>query len=514
MMSGNRLTIAIVSIAFLATAIAVSVSSGCTPGTATSPGGSGNVFSSAGQTLSAFRAIQVDPPSEDSAGPQFVASADLNGDGLMDLVSAWNQSQPVQVHLQGRAANGNITFETTTLAGNIPAVSVAGLAVADFNLDDRQDIAVLVKVSLQGDAGCLDSNLPPEGTLSGLVQLYLGPDDRSQTTQALAWQEVAVEISRLPAPESAAALPELEGYTSMAIGDVNLDGAPDIVVASNVSCDGQASDVLLFTNQGPGAIQDGTWRGEALPNPFPRTTIKDIGLGDIDGDGDIDIVATFPDAPSMNVRWFRNPIIDTPDDFHLSDELWHVGAVAQIATGADILELGDINLDGILDVLVRSTNGKLIQWLQGPDTPTTEPVRSIAWRVFTVAEFTERTPDAIALVDLNFDGQLDVVASAQGGLLWFDSSGPATEFDQWTENLIIDDQIVESSAPPATADPNADPNLLTGSNVEPVVRSTLMNWILPVDLNGDGANDLVVPLDRSGLSGLTNDALVWFENLR
>ena len=41
-----------------------------------------------------------------------------------------------------------------------------------------------------------------------------------------------------------------------------------------------------------------------------------------------------------------------------------------------------------------------------------------------------------------------------------------------------------------------------------------MNWILPVDLNSDGAEDLVVPLDRSGLSGLTNDALVWFENLR
>ncbi|MFQ5461648.1 MAG: FG-GAP repeat domain-containing protein [Phycisphaerae bacterium] len=510
MMSGNRLTIAIVSVAFLAAAIAASVSTGCSPGAATSGGGSGNLFVSAGQTLSAFRAIQVDPPSEDSAGPQFVASADLNGDGLMDLVSAWNQSQPVQVHLQGRTADGSISFETTTLAGNIPAVSVAGIEVADFNLDDRPDIAVLVKISLQGNAGCLDSNLPPDGTLSGLVQLYLGPTDSAQANQALAWQEVAVEISRLPAPESVPTLPELEGYTSMAIGDLNLDGAPDIVVASNISCDGQASDVLLFTNQGPSAIQDGTWRGEALPNPFPRTTIKDIGLGDIDGDGDLDIVATFPDAPSMNVRWFRNPTLDTPDDFHLSDGLWHVGAVAQISTGADILELGDINLDGILDVVVRSTNGRLIQWLQGPDTPTTEPVRSIAWRVFTVAEFTERSPDAMALVDLNFDGQLEVVASAQGGLLWFDSTGPATLFDQWTENLIIDDQTATSAPTSATVDPNADPNAVP----EPQMASTLMNWILPVDLNGDGANDLVVPLDRSGLSGLTNDALVWFENLR
>ena len=33
-----------------------------------------------------------------------------------------------------------------------------------------------------------------------------------------------------------------------------------------------------------------------------------------------------------------------------------------------------------------------------------------------------------------------------------------------------------------------------------------------VDLDGNGANDLVVTLDRSGLSGRTNDALAWFRN--
>jgi len=66
---------------------------------------------------------------------------------------------------------------------------------------------------------------------------------------------------------------------------------------------------------------------------------------------------------------------------------------------------------------------------------------------------------------------------------------------------------VELPSQPTSTDPNVAP--------EPAVRTTtLMNWILPVDLDGDARADLVVPLDRSRLSGLTNDALVWFENLR
>ena len=32
------------------------------------------------------------------------------------------------------------------------------------------------------------------------------------------------------------------------------------------------------------------------------------------------------------------------------------------------------------------------------------------------------------------------------------------------------------------------------------------------DLDCDGGNDLVVTLDRSGLSGLSNDAITWFRN--
>ncbi len=483
----------------------------------------GDDFLNTARTRSYFSAIQIDPRSEDSAGPQFVVAGDLNGDGLMDLVSAWNQSQPVQIHLQGRSGTGAISFETITLAGSIPTVMVAGIAVTDFDQDDRPDIAVLIKETLMEGAGCLDSEQPVEG-LHGLIVLYLGPADSTQANQALAWQEVRVEASFLQGEGDAGSSPEVGGFTSIAVGDMDVDGDMDIVVAWNSNCDDGTRGAVIFTNNGPGPVRDGAWTGSTIPDSSPEdgSHIKDVALGDIDRDGDLDIVATFPGAQTMNVRWYRNPVIDIPDDFHLSGGGWQVGLVSQIATGADVIGctrgdlteetggvahrgLGDIDLDGIVDVVVRSTGGRVIQWLKGPEGPTTSPLRAIPWQVYTLAEFTERVPQALALGELNFDGQLEMIAAAEGGVAWFDSQSPPTVFDQWSENLIVDDC---PPGDPADSTATTDPNVIP----EEVAGGTFINSILVVDLDGDGANDLVVTLDRSRLSGLSNDAIAWLRN--
>ncbi len=471
-------------------------------------GGSGGAdFLTTGKTLSHFTAIQVDPRSEDSAGPQFVTSADLNGDGLLDLVSAWNQSQPVQVHLQRPGTSTEFRFETITLAGSIPVIAVAGLAVADFDSDGHADIAVLAKETLKEGPECPDSERPDDG-LSGLIVVYLGPSDPAQTNQALAWEEVEIGTSFLQGIGDPLGPPEEGGYTSMKVGDMDEDGDPDVVVAWNSSCgDGGSRDVMLFTNGGPGAVRDGTWIASRIPDPLPQgTAIKDVALADVDRDGDLDIIATLPDAPTMNVRWFRNPSIDVPDDFHISDGSWQVGVVAQIATGADIVQLADIDADGIVDVVMRSTNGKVVQWLKGPEGPITEPLRAIPWQVFTLAEFTERTPAAMAVGDVDFDGIQDVVIAAEGGLALFNVTSASGVFDQWKENLIIDDKPEDTGqdGDPTTTDPSVAPVEVAGT--------TVMNSILVTDLDADGSADLIVTLDRSGLSGLTNDALVWFRN--
>lgn len=503
MKSRNIHAVGILTVAGILTLTAATIIGGCRVDYTDVP--TDGDFLATGRTQSTFLAVQIDPRSEDSAGPQFVVAEDLNADGLLDLVSAWNQSQPVQLHLQHRTAGGVVSFETITLAGSIPAVAVAGLAVADFDQDADLDVVVLLKETLLTNPECIDSEIPVEG-LSGLLLLYLGPNDPTQVNQALAWEEIEVGGSFLQGSGSASSGPENGGFTSMAVGDMDVDGDMDIVVAWNSDCGDEGStDVVMFTNGGAAAIRNRIWTPARIPDPFPKgTAVKDVALGDIDRDGDLDIVATFPDAAAMNIRWYRNPAVDVPDDVHISGGSWQTGTVAQIATGADTVELADIDLDGIIDVVVRSTNGRVLQWLKGPPGPTTSPVRSIPWQVYSLAEFVDRTPEAMVVGDLNLDGQLEVIASAGGGLVWFDSQGAPTVYDQWIEELIIDDQSGTDEA--TTTDPSVDP--------QEIADTSFMNSILVTDLDGDGANDLVVTFDRTRLSGLTNDALVWFRNTR
>jgi hypothetical protein len=106
-----------------------------------SPGGTGGAIEEqpdlAGEaTRSFFKSFQIDPELEDSAGPKFVVAADIDQDGLMDLVSGWNQSQPIQVHLQRRSANDTISFRTITVAGTSPVGVIAGVEVGRINDDD------------------------------------------------------------------------------------------------------------------------------------------------------------------------------------------------------------------------------------------------------------------------------------------------------------------------------------------------------------------------------------------
>ena len=477
-------------------------------GASVAPSGNSDDFLGTGRTLSFFTAIQVDPQSEDSAGPQFVAAADLDSDGFIDLVSAWNQSQPVQIHLQRRDTIGNISFETVTLAGNIPVVSVAGLTIADFDQDGAPDIAVLLKDTMEAGATCQDSDVPDSVELAGLILVYLGPADGGQVAQALAWVEAPIEASRLAGAGSAGD-PELGGFTGMTAGDADGDGDTDLVVAWNSGCaeDEASATVLQFTNGGFAAVRDRSWEVSVVPNPIPSgTSVKDVALGDIDADGDLDIVATFPAAGSMNIRWFRNPTIDVPDDFHFTSSDWQVGAVGQLATQADVARVADIDADGAADVLIRSTTGGLLQWFKGPGPEaTTAPLPNLPWRVYTIAEFTGRFPRAIALGDVTLDGQVDIIASAGGAVVLLNADGASSLYDQWGTALVIDDDAPGRPGPsPSTTDPSVSPSEVSGG--------TQVNALLVVDLDADGANDVIATFDRSGLSGLTNDALVWFRN--
>ena len=181
--------------------------------------------------------------------PNQVVSADINGDGLPDLVFA-DMSGNAIVLLQNSSAPG--TFEApTSLATNGQTASVA---VADLNGDGKPDIVATV----------FDSN----GN-NGQVLVFL---QSAATPGAFA---AAVSYPAGAQPEA------------VRIADVNGDGLPDLIVANHgpgTSGTGTPGVSVLLQS----SATAGTFLAPVTyPTPWGPV---DVAVGDLNGDGKPDLV--------------------------------------------------------------------------------------------------------------------------------------------------------------------------------------------------------------------------------
>ncbi len=230
-----------------------------------------------------------------------VVVADLNGDGKPDVVVTHYQSVGVLL------GNGNGTFQSEqTFATGVSSVSVA---VGDLNGDGRPDLVVA------SDSASLPFNQP------ATVSVLLGNGDGTFQSQ----QTYAVGNSfDLP--------------TSVAIGDVNKDGKPDLVVA-NIS---NTVSVLLGNGDGTFQPQQMFSTGQNRPSS--------VAVKDVNGDGFPDLVVTNefgtsvddPHVGSVSVLLGKgNDTFQSPQSFSVGPD-------------PTSTKLVDLNGDGSLDAVVAN----------------------------------------------------------------------------------------------------------------------------------------------------------------
>ena len=184
------------------------------------------------------------------------------------------------------------------------------------------------------------------------------------------------------------------GPQGVVIGDLDGDGKPDVAVANSNS-----NNVMVFHNTSPG----GTITFAAPVNLTAANNPGSLCIGDIDGDGKPDLAVT--NLNSNNISVFRNTF-PSPGTVSFS-----VGVFFTAGGQPSSVSIGDLDNDGKPDLAVANLAGNSVTLFR--NTASLGVINpSSLFNNGTISTGTQ--PNSVSIGDIDGDGKPDLVVANSG----------------------------------------------------------------------------------------------------
>lgn len=328
-----------------------------------------------------------------------LALGDLNGDGYLDVVVGGFGEVGV---LLGEG-DGTLAPKVATTA---PALSgVVGVALADFGVDGIPDLAVvgsgrdvldhLTTVVMPGTGdGAFGAAVRYSGAGPSPTSLAVGDLDGDGAADLVVTEGVGSLVAAWRGRgdgtfADATTIPVHEYPFALTLADFDGDGRTDAAVGYGAFSGGTGNGLAILHGNGDGTF---ALRGEVRLNPVPA----DLSARDLDGDGDLDLVVGYSDASgAVSVLGGRGdgtflPPVD----------------VLTAGVGSSSVALADLDGDGSADLAVGNQVSNSLSVLLGRGDGTFGPAA-----LFPTGAY----PVGLATGDINRDGRTDVVTVNQTG---------------------------------------------------------------------------------------------------